>query len=604
MLDQRFLDEIRSRTLLSALIARTVKLTKAGREFKACCPFHNEKTPSFYVNDEKGFFHCFGCQAHGDAISWLTDARGLPFMDAVKELVDSAGIEMPAPDPKSREKAQRASGLYQVMEAAAAWFCEQLNGVDGTTARSYLKERGINEATKTKFGLGLAPDSRGQLKAALQRFGNDALVEAGLLIKHEDREPYDRFRGRLMFPIRDARGRCVAFSGRILGSGEPKYLNSPDTPVFDKGRTLFNINNAGPASRSQRRLIVVEGQMDVIALDQAGLPETVAPLGTALTEAQIEQLWRLSNKPLLCFDGDSAGQKAAVRAARRALPLVKPGHSLGFVPLPPGKDPDDLIRSNGTAALIGFLSKPEELVNRLWRAELEENELSTPEGRAGVNQRLSDLSSTIQDPFVRDEYKRTFREIFWETFGWRKREIQQVSSEIAASRKARKDPKVLLNRAVLLGLSRYPAVLRDEMELALSLELSDDHQRRWLGILVEKVFEEPNIEFDLLAQILESGALAEIERRDLAKDLGFSFYYARDAERGRKELIEVLATLAAEREVSKALADANARFAQTVDTPEWEQQQRLAREKRVISDRLSSFAERIATDRETARQTA
>ena len=281
-LSPQFLDELRARTSLSALVQRTVKLQKAGREWKACCPFHKEKTPSFTLSDEKGFYHCFGCGAHGDAIRWLTDARGLPFMEAVKELADAAGMEVPAADPRAQEKAARAVGLYDVMEAAQAWFVDQLAGIEGSEARAYLAGRGIGEKTIRKFGFGFAPDSRGRLKAALARFGNDKLVETGLLIAPEggEREPYDRFRGRLMIPIRDQRGRVIAFGGRILGSGEPKYLNSPETPLFDKGRTLYNLDLAGPASRDSRRLIVVEGYMDVIALDQAGIGEGVAPLGT------------------------------------------------------------------------------------------------------------------------------------------------------------------------------------------------------------------------------------------------------------------------------------------------------------------------------------
>ena len=249
-LSPQFLDELRARTLLSALIGRSVKLQKAGREWKACCPFHQEKTPSFYVNDEKSFYHCFGCQAHGDAIRFLTDSKGLPFMDAVKELADAAGMQVPAPDPRAQEQAERAIGLHEVMEAAQSWFEECLGGLEGSDARAYLDKRGVSEASRRRFGFGFAPDSRGKLRTALKRFGPEMLIEAGLLIVPEDdREPYDRFRGRLMFPIRDRRGRVIAFSARILGAGEPKYLNSPDTPLFDKGRTLFNIDLAAPAAR-------------------------------------------------------------------------------------------------------------------------------------------------------------------------------------------------------------------------------------------------------------------------------------------------------------------------------------------------------------------
>ena len=287
-----FLDELRMRTSLSTLIGRTIKVQKAGREYKACCPFHNEKTPSFTINDEKGFYHCFGCGAHGDAIRWMTDQRGLPFMEAVKELAQAAGMDVPAPDPRAAKRAEAAKGLHDAMAAAQDFFAAQLDAIEGAEARAYLSKRGISDA----FGFGYSPDSRGRLRTALKGFGDPMLVEAGLLIdpdaaepvsdRAKKRDPYDRFRGRLMLPIRDIRGRTIAFGGRILGQGEPKYLNSPDTPLFDKGRTLYNIDRASPASRQTGRVIVVEGYMDVIALAQAGFGDAVAPLGTALTEAK------------------------------------------------------------------------------------------------------------------------------------------------------------------------------------------------------------------------------------------------------------------------------------------------------------------------------
>ena len=288
-LSPAWLDELRSRTTLSAIIAPTVKLIRAGREWKACCPFHNEKTPSFTVNDDKHFYHCFGCGAHGDAIRFLTDHRGLPFMDAVKELAAKAGMEVPAPDPRSKERSERASSLTEVTAAAQRWFAEQLQGIAGAAARDYCKRRGIGPETIERFGIGLAPDTRGALKTALASLGEDRLIETGMLIKPEEpgKASYDRFRGRLMFPVRDARGQVIAFGGRILGEGEPKYLNSPDTPLFDKGRTLYNIDRAGPASRKAGRLIVVEGYMDVIALDRAEIAEAAPPNGTAVTEAQL-----------------------------------------------------------------------------------------------------------------------------------------------------------------------------------------------------------------------------------------------------------------------------------------------------------------------------
>jgi len=316
-LSPQWLDELRARTTLSSVIQPSVKLIRAGREWKACCPFHNEKTPSFTVNDDKGFYHCFGCGAHGDAIRFLTDQRGMPFMDAVKELAGKAGMEVPAPDPRAQEQAERTATLTDVMAEVARWYSEQLNGLAGADAREYLKRRGIDAVIAQRFGLGLAPDNRTALKRALGKLGGDKLIETGMLIQPEEgeKESYDRFRGRLMIPIRDPRGRVIGFGGRILGDGEPKYLNSPQTALFDKGRTLYNLDRAAPASRTAKRLIVVEGYMDVIALDRAGIAEVVAPNGTALTEGQLERLWRLDPSPILCFDGDNAGRKAAIRAA-------------------------------------------------------------------------------------------------------------------------------------------------------------------------------------------------------------------------------------------------------------------------------------------------
>src|SRR5690348_14910283 len=275
----------------------------------------------------------------------------MPFMDAVKELAGKAGMEVPAPDPQARERAERTASLTDVMAEVAAWYSEQLNGLAGAEARDYLKRRQIDAGTVQRFGIGFAPDGRSALKRALEKLGEDRLVETGMLIRPEEGgDSYDRFRGRLMFPIRDPRGRVIGFGGRILGAGEPKYLNSPDTPLFDKGRTLYNIDQAAPASRTAKRLIVVEGYMDVIALNRAGISEVVAPNGTALTEAQLERLWRLDPSPILCFDGDNAGRKAAIRAATRALPLLRPDRTLRFVELPAGQDPDDVIRTGGREA--------------------------------------------------------------------------------------------------------------------------------------------------------------------------------------------------------------------------------------------------------------
>ena len=412
-LTPQWLDELRARVALSGVIARTTRLTKAGHEFKACCPFHNEKSPSFTVNDSKGFYHCFGCGAHGDVIRWMTDQRGLSFIDAVKELAAEAGMEVPAQDPRAAQMAEQLGGLHDVMKAAQDWFAARLASDEGAKARAYLATRGFNERTVERFGFGYAPEGRQALKAALSQFSEELLIEAGLRISVEDKEPYDRFRGRLMLPIEDARGRVIAFGGRILDaqkspkdSGAPKYLNSPETPLFDKGRTLYNLHRAGPASRQSGRIVVVEGYMDVIALAAAGIEDGVAPLGTALTERQIELLWRLTETPVVCFDGDAAGQRAAMRAVTRALPLLRPAHSLQLVQLPAGMDPDDVIKQGGAKAIEALLAAPRSLLDVLWSHESNAAPLVTPEDKAGLKARLMAHVETIADRDIQALYRR------------------------------------------------------------------------------------------------------------------------------------------------------------------------------------------------------
>lgn len=609
-LSPQFLDELRARVTLSTLIGRSVKLQKAGREFKACCPFHNEKSPSFYVNDDKAFYHCFGCGAHGDAIRFLTEAKGLSFIDAVKELADSAGMEVPAPDPRAAERNEQQAGLHDVMTAAATWFEEQLAGMDGAQARAYLERRGIPPKLQKAFGIGFAPDSRGRLKTALKSFGEGKLIETGLLILVEEKEPYDRFRGRVMIPIRDARGRTIAFGGRILDQGEPKYLNSPETPLFDKGRTLFNIDRAGPAARKADRVIAVEGYMDVIALARAGIEEAVAPLGTALTEMQLERLWRMAEVPILCFDGDRAGQKAAIRAAQRALPVIAPGRTLRFALLPGGQDPDDLVKAGGVSAMEKVLGEAISLDELLWRAEYEAQPLGTPEARAGLRKRLGDLAASIQDGDVRYQYQMEFRRRFDEQFGQARRqpfERQPFQPRAPRRRGEPWKPEPLppsraahavnqsgieprLMRAAMAGLLRYPALLAEKIETIGSLRIDDERLAELRSIAFDASFSGALLEKESLETILrEAGLGAVVEELKATNTLAFSFLRGNaEYNRAVHDLSATIDALAAIPSLDVALREATDRLGMETSEALWSEQQRLrealADAKRALTD--------------------
>jgi DNA primase len=605
-LTPQWLDELRVRTTLSALIGRSIKVTKAGREYKACCPFHNEKTPSFTINDEKGFYHCFGCSAHGDAIRWMTDQRGLSFMDAVKELADAAGMQVPAADPKAAAKAERANTLYDVMTAAQDWFVTQFQGLEGLEARAYCEKRGLKAETIKAFGIGFAPDSRSKLREALKQFGVDKLVEAGLLIAVEDKEPYDRFRGRLMIPIRDPRGRVIAFGGRILGAGEPKYLNSPDTPLFDKGRTLYNLDKASPASRASGRVIVVEGYMDAIALAQAGFGEAVAPLGTALTEQQIAMLWRMVPKPLLCFDGDAAGQKAAFRGAQRALGGLKPGHSLEFVTLPEGQDPDDLVKAKGPRAFTELLNAAEPLVERLWKAELSTEPVATPEDRAGLKQRLGVHLANISDSEIRRHYADAFRERFDRLFAAPARSAYQPRKGFVPKRPTTSEARGignkgsdLLVRGVLAALIRDPSQITRHHEALASFQPRNTGHAHLLSALLDASTAKETLDSDTLLTILDSD-LYNMAQSLMTGD-GSAFAFNRlisvgkqgfSAEQSRDALDEAIRLMRERPELDAALQRATEAAAGDLTEENYAQQQRLRAEKEEFDRRLSALLQR------------
>ena len=554
---------------------------------------------AFTLEDNILTGNCFGCSAHGDAIRWMTDQRGLPFMDAVKELAQAAGMDVPAPDPRDAERAARASSLYDVMTAAADWFSAQLQGIEGANARSYLDQRGLKPDTIKAFNMGYAPDSRGKLKTALTRFGEEALIEAGLLIKVDDKESYDRFRGRLMIPIRDPRGRVIAFGGRILGSGEPKYLNSPDTPLFDKGHTLYNLDLAAPAARKANRIIVVEGYMDVIALAQAGIGEAVAPLGTALTEAQLERLWRHAEVPILCFDGDAPGQKASIRAALRAFPALGPGRSLSFATLPQGQDPDDLVKSGGAAAMERLLAEPEPLVERLWRHERDASPLRTPEDKAGLRRRLTEHAQTITNPDVRAQYLAEFRGRF-ETQFLARRDMgrknagrrgpynrffeQPVSGQTKSISGAGIAP--VYAKAIMAGLLHHPVMLHACGEALSELMIDDNDLNHMRATLIDAACDNADLDPPTILTICDSAGLGALAKQlTSANGLAFSFNGRQaDAEVARRDLATVIEALAARPQLDAALAEATARLAEDWNEGGFAEQMRL----RVALDEANS----------------
>ncbi len=416
----QFLDELRARLPVSEVVGRRVKLKKAGREWKGLSPFQQEKSPSFTVNDQKGFYHDFSSGKHGDIISFLMETEGVGFAEAVERLASMAGMALPAATPDAARHEQRRKTLHDVMELAAKFFADTLASRVGAKARGYLGDRAITPATQLQFRIGYAPGERFALKEHLGAQGIPAedMVEAGLLVAGDDIPvPYDRFRDRVMFPITDVRGRVIAFGGRALEKDvAAKYLNSPETPLFHKGDNLYNLATARQATHNGGALIVVEGYVDVIAMVTTGFAATVAPLGTALTENQLALLWKMADEPILCFDGDRAGQKAAYRAADLALPHLKPGKSLRFALLPEGQDPDDLARSGGRGAIEEVIGAARGLADIIWSREIEGGTFATPERRAALEARIGELSNGIRDEVVRRYYRQDLAERLQRTF--------------------------------------------------------------------------------------------------------------------------------------------------------------------------------------------
>ncbi|MDW4551472.1 DNA primase [Defluviimonas sp. D31] len=432
-----FLDELRTRTSLSRVVGRKVtwdmrKSNQAKGDLWAPCPFHQEKSASFHVDDQKGYYYCFGCHAKGDAVSFLRETENMGFLEAIEALARDAGMQMPAQDPKAAERADRRTELAKVMEEAVRHYRLQLKTAAGASARDYLARRKLPEAAQDRFEIGFAPDGWQGLWDALRARGiaEDLILGAGLARPStKGKAPYDTFRNRIMFPIRDARGRCIAFGGRAMDPNDnAKYLNSPETELFDKGRSLYNHGPAREAAGKGQPLVVAEGYMDVIALVGAGFEAAVAPLGTAITEDQLRLLWRLSPEPLIMLDGDAAGIRAATRLVDLALPMLEAGQALRFVILPEGMDPDDLIKLRGREAMAALVAEAQPMVNLLWRRETEGRVFDSPERKAALDKSLRAAIKRIADPSIRTHYGEEIKRLRWELFGTARRPDRTASS--------------------------------------------------------------------------------------------------------------------------------------------------------------------------------
>lgn len=515
-----FLDQLRERTTLSTLIMKTVPLKRSGREWKACCPVHQEKSPSFYVNDEKGFAHCFGCSAHFDAIRWMTDLQGMTFIDAVKELAATAGMDVPEADPRQIERDRARDGNLEIMERAAQRFQHYLAGHREGLAAGYLAKR-LSLSEIQKFGIGFAPKVRLGEKPFIAEVSDDIerLISLGLMGRAETGRLYDFFRDRITIPIHDARGRVIGFGGRIVGAGEPKYLNSPDTPIFDKGRTLFNLHRAAPAARAKDRLIIVEGYFDVIGLASVGIDEVVAPNGTAFTEHQLALAWKLVDRPIMCLDGDKAGLKAAMRAALKALPLLVPGKGLDFVFPPDGLDPDDIARQRGAEAVSAMLSDRMSLIDVIWREALERlrSAKGDTSGVSAVRKDLRDMMATIKDEDVRAAFATDIQQ---------RMAAFQARARTLPGRTA--TPRQAVNEAVqdalIKGIIRHVGHLGDLAEAVAMVRWTRADVGRIVDTLMWQVGESGPISDETLPEVMERRGLGGDYRTIMAREtLRFPF---------------------------------------------------------------------------------
>ncbi len=530
----RFLDELRARLNVSDVVGKRVRITRAGREFKGCCPFHHEKTPSFYVNDDKGFYHCFGCGAHGSIIDFTMNHDNLSFIEAVESLAALAGMQVPQSSPEEVKRAKQQKSLYNLLDDAARWMEEQLRKPEHRGAYQYMRDRGISDEQLTNYRIGFAPsDGQAIRKHLLAKEYTDAqMIEVGVLkASSRGTDPYAFFRNRIMFPVPDKRGRVVAFGGRILPDHlrvpdrsdftPPKYINSSDTPLFHKGSMLYGEPHARKAAADGEPLIVVEGYLDVMACARAGFRGALAPLGTALTEEQIMSLWKMipedSKVPILCFDGDNAGRRAAVRAVERILPHLKPGHSAKIAFLPEGQDPDTLVLSQGAGALKGVIDSALNLIDFIWAEATSGKNFDTPEARAGLSAALEETITRIPDREVQHYYRQAAREKINKAFAAApqvKYQKKQGAPGVAVPlRRPGRDRLLVVQQALISTLINHPYLfdrLEEEVGLVMIHEAGLERLRQ---TMIDALLQSPDLDaVTLKTHLIEAGLGEEVDR--------------------------------------------------------------------------------------------
>ncbi len=525
-----FIDLLREKVRISEVIGQKVTLKKQGRDLVGLCPFHKEKSPSFQVSDTRGAFHCFGCHASGDAFRFLMDAYSYTFVDAVKEVARMTNTPLPVQAPSSpqeKEQIDQRETLYKIHEEACQWFQQQLQSSKGYNARQYLEKRGITDGTMRQFRLGYAPSGHSfQTEFAKRGYSEKDLLASGIL-GQGDNGIYDRFRDRLMFPIFSPRGRVIAFGGRVFGDALPKYLNSPETPLFSKKNCLFGSHMLREMTKNQPKVYVVEGYMDVIAMVQAGLGPAVAPLGTALTEEQIQMLWKCCPEPVLCFDGDTAGLNAAKRASERVLPLLKPGHSLNFTLLPKGEDPDSLIRGGALPLLKDLLNNAQPLFQMLWSQHVPEVVPKTPEQQALVRKQFLELLETITDNTIKFPYKAAANDKFFHTFRPKKGKKKEDSIQ-ACGILTKFDTKKLQRYILFATILNHPSLLVHVEEDFSRLEIpsSEEELNQLRDEILLKINEQPGLDKEALRyHIISRGyerLLASIQSSDIYQHASFA----------------------------------------------------------------------------------